>query len=174
MSEQEKQRPRAFRLGAVTGAGNDFVIEDRPDVYAAEAESLSVDPAERAVEAAQTRGILRGAGFSWGGLLASALGGLASFALGLWLDGLIEALFARSRALGFIGLGLAGLALLAAFVLAGREIHAIFRQRRIATLHIALARAHEADDREAARRHVGELAALYFKRPETASARENP
>jgi putative membrane protein len=63
--------------------------------------------------------------------------------------------------------------LLALLVLAGREIHAIFRQRHIALLHIALARAHEADDRDAAREEVGELAALYENRPETANARKS-
>lgn len=173
MSEQEKQRPRAFRLDPASGAASDFVIEDRPDAYAEEAQLLGVDPAELAVEAAQSRGFLRGAGFSWGGLLASALGGLASFALGLWLDGLIESLFARSKALGLIGVGLAGLALLAALVLTGREIRAILRQRRIATLHIDLARAHEADDRDAARKKVGELAALYVERAESANARKH-
>ena len=172
MSEDKKQRPRAFRLDEAAPQV-DFIVEDRPDAYAAEAELLLGDPAERAVEAAQGRAILRGAGFSWSGLFFSALGGLATFAFGLWLDQLIESLFARSSALGVIGLGLAGLALLALLVLTGREIHAIFRQRHIARLHIALARAHEADDRDAAREKVGELAALYEKRPETAAARKS-
>jgi len=173
MSE-DRIRPRAFRLDrSGANATEDFIVEDAPDAYAAEAECLAADPEERAVEVAQTRGFLRGAGFSWGGLLASALGGLFTFSIGLWLDGLVESLFARSAALGVIGLGLAGFALLAALVLTGGEIRAIFRQRRIALLHIALARAHEADDRDAARRQVGELAALYAARPETANARKH-
>ncbi len=171
MSEEKKQRPRAFRLDPATGS--DFVVEDRPDPYQAEAELLVGDAAEQAVEVAQGREILRGGGFSWVGLLFSALGGLATFAFGLWLNGLIEALFARSAALGAIGRGLAGIALLARLVVLGREIFATFRQRHIALLHIALARAHGADDREAARKQVGELAKLYEKRPETAAVRKN-
>ncbi len=148
------------------------MVEEKPDAYAAEAEVFG-DPAEQAVEAAQSRGFLRGAGWSWSGLLVSALGGLVSFAFGLWLDGLIEQLFARSVALGAIGLGLAGLALLATIVLTGREVIAILRQRQIALLHRELARAHEADERELARQKVGELIALYKHQPATAVARAN-
>jgi putative membrane protein len=170
MTEPGKQRPRAFRLDAAD-ARLEFVVEEKPDAYAAEAEAPLGDPAERAVEAAQSRGFLRHAAFSWSGLLISALGGLASFTIGLWLDGLIESLFARSVALGMIGVGLAGLALLAALVLAGREFGAILRQRQIALLHRELARAHEADDRELARKKVGELSALYKDQPRTAAAR---
>ncbi|WP_294536502.1 TIGR01620 family protein [uncultured Rhodoblastus sp.] len=170
MNEEKKQRPRAFRLDSA--AGPDFVVEDRPDPYEAEAEALAGDAAEQAVEAVQGRTILRGTVFSWSGLLFSALGGLASFAFALWLNSLVEALFARSETLGLIGLALAGLALLALLVLLGREVKSVFRQRRIASLHIALARAHAADDREAARREVAELAKLYEKRPETAAARK--
>lgn len=172
MSDAPKSRPRAFRLDELApGETRDFTIEERPDAYEAEAALLVGDPAERAAEEAQARGFLRRGAFSWGGLLFSALGGLAAFSFGLWLDQLVEALFARSAALGVIGLGLAGLALLAILVLVGRETLAIFRQRKIALLHKALALAHETDDRDLARARIGELAALYEKRPETAAAR---
>ena len=106
-------------------------------------------------------------------MLASALGGLLTFSIGLCARRPVEALFARSAALGFIGLGLAGLALLAALVLAGRETRAIFRQRRIALLHIALARAHEADDRDEARATGRRIGGALPARPETANARKH-
>jgi putative membrane protein len=57
-------------------------------------------------------------------------------------------------------------------VLAGREIRAIFRQRRIAVLHRQLALAHETDDRDLARAKVGELVALYKHDPRAAAARK--
>jgi putative membrane protein len=165
-------RPRAFRLDELaSGDGREFVLEERPDAYEAEADLLVADAAERAAEEAQARGFLRRGALSWGGLLASSLAGLAAFSFGLWLDQIVESLFARSAALGFIGLGLAALAALALAVLAGREIVAIFRQRKIALLHKALALAHESDDRDLARAKIGELAALYEGKPATAAAR---
>jgi putative membrane protein len=172
MTEEPKSRPRAFRLDELAGGqARDFVLEERPDAFEAEAAALVGDSAERAAEEAQARGFLRRSAMSWGGLLLSSLGGLAVFSFGLWLDQLIEALFARSPALGLFGLALAGLALLAILALAGREMVAIFRQRKIALLHKALALAHETDDRDLARAKVGELVTLYADRPAAAAAR---
>ena len=172
MSDAPKSRPRAFRLDErAPGDARDFVLEERPDAFEAETALLIGDSAERATEEAQARGFLRRAAFSWGGLLLSSLGGLVAFSFGLWLDQLVESLFARSPALGVIGLVLAGLALLALVALSGREILAIFRQRKIALLHKALALAHETDDRELARAKVGELVALYEDRPAVAASR---
>ncbi len=168
--DSRKFRPRAFRLDDQPKAP-DFVVEEQPDPYRIEAELL-LDPAEQAVEKAQKQGFLGGGVFSWSGLLLSALGGLVSFAFTLWLSNLIESLFARSAALGVIGLGLAALALLAALVLAGREIKSIFRQRHIALLHRELALAHETDDSDLARKKVRELSALYKHDPFATAARE--
>ncbi len=52
-----------------------------------------------------------------------------------------------------------------------REFLAVARQTKIAELHVALATARAADDRDAARKLVGRLVALYRRRPETAHAR---
>ena len=163
-------RPRAFRLDDQPKTTPDFIVEEKPDAYRIEAELL-LDPAEQAVEKAQKQGFLGGGVFSWSGLLLSAMGGLVSFAFTLWLSNLIESLFARSAALGVIGLGLAALALLAALVLAGRELKSIFRQRKIALLHRELALAHETDDSDLARKKVRELSALYKHDPRAAAAR---
>ena len=172
MTDAPRSRPRAFRLDELApGAGHDFVLEERPDAYEAETALLIGDPDEQAAEEAQAAGFLRRGSFGWGGLLASSLGGLIAFSSGLWLDQLVEALFARSMALGVIGLGLAALALLALLALIGREARAILRQRRVALLHKALALAHETDDRDLARAKIAELAAIYQKRPATAAAR---
>jgi putative membrane protein len=180
----DRPRPRAFRLDDANVRLSDdqadtfrkhggTVIEPQPDAFVAGEAGLPalLDPEEGAIEAAQTRGLLRRTLFSWGGLFWSAAGGLAALALALWFDRLIRDLFDRSTTLGTIGLVLAGFALLAVFVLLVRELTAIYRQAHIAHLHIALAEAHAADDREAARARVGELAALYAQRPETATAR---
>ncbi len=172
MTDAPRSRPRAFRLDELAPGGErDFVLEERPDAYEAETARLTGDPDEQAAEQAQAAGFLRRGSFGWGGLLISSLGGLIAFSFGLWLDQLIESLFTRSMALGFVGLGLAGLALLALVALIGREARAIFRQRRVALLHKALALAHETDDRDLARAKIGELAAIYQGRPATAAAR---
>ncbi len=169
MSETPKPRPRAFRLDRA----ENLELEPAPDFYAQEVACGDIaDPAERAAEAAQSVGFFPGRRvWSWGGLLGAALGALASFAFGLWLDALVEELFAKSAALGWIGVGLAALALLAIVALVAREIVAIYRQRAIARLHRALALAHEADDGAAAKEKIAELAALYAHKPETAGAR---
>ena len=175
-----KRRPRAFRLDDVHAGDfarqtprETLVIEPAQDPYEAEAEAAMApaDPEEQAVETAQTAGIVRRSLFSWGGLFWSALSGLVTLSIGLWLTKLLDDLFARAPAFGFLGLALAGLALLALLVLAGREILGIMRQRHIAELHMGLARARETDDRDAARKLVKELASLYAARPQTAQAR---
>lgn len=180
MTSEPKLRPRAFRLDE-SNSGLDatpaeaprasVVIEATPDPYEAEAEAAAAFAEEAAVEAAQKKGMIGGGVWSWAGLFGAALGGLVSLWLGLQLEMLLEALFARSTTFGVIGLGLVGVVVTAVVVLATREIVSVLRQRQVAGLHIGLAQAREADDFKEARRLVGELAALYNGRPETARAR---
>jgi putative membrane protein len=168
MSEAEKFRPRAFRLDALENQA----LESQPDFYAAEAVQTPADPLERATEAAQSEGFFpRHRGWSWGGLLVSALGALVTIGFGLWVDSLIETLFAKSLALGWIGIGLGAVVLLAIGVLIGREITVLARQRAIARLHRALALAHETDDGPLAKEKIVELASLYADKPDMAAAR---
>ena len=189
MNGEERQRPRAFRLdderivvadGETPAPDNlrqdklrkgGVVVETTPDAFAPGDETNEPRDDEEATEIAQSRGMLARALFSWGGLLWSALGGLVSMALGLWATRIVEDLFARSAALGWIGVGLASLFVVALLALGLREMRAIFRQRHIAHLHGALARARDADDRDAARAGAGELLSLYANRPDTARAR---
>ena len=178
----ERPRPRAFRLDddKVMIADGDLaaaaefrkaggaVIAPAPDVFAEQTEPASD---EIAIEIAQKRGLLRRALFTWGGLFWSALSGLVSLGVGLWTTRIVDDLFARSATLGWVGVGLATILLLSLLGVGTREARAIFRQRRIAHLHIALAEARARDDRESARKGVAELVAIYGGRPETARAR---
>ena len=183
MTSDPKQRPRAFRLdeghvelpdGKPASRRDDgrVVIEPQPDAYSYLGES-SIPAEERAVEEAQKRGIVARSVMSWGGLFWSALGALLSLAVGIWFDSLIEQFFARSVALGWIGVALLAFAGLALLVLLMREIGGLLRQRHIARLHMAFASARLADDRDAARRLMRDLISLYVSRPETARARAN-
>jgi putative membrane protein len=178
---ENRRPPRAFRLdelnlslaGSAAEKARATVIEPTFDPFEAEIEAAvaAADPDEAAVEIAQKRGIVARSLFSWSGLFWSALGGLVSLGFGLQLTELVDALFAHSPMIGVIAVGLASLGGIALFVLVGREIAAVVRQRHIAELHIGLARAREADDFKEARRLVGELAGLYVGRAETARAR---
>ncbi len=182
-----RPRPRAFRLNGDTVVPPKSapqgpepprpfatqVIEPEEDAFAnrLEGHAFGLDADEQAVEEAQVSGLLRRFIFSWGGVFWSALGGLASLTITLWLTNLVEELFAHSAILGTIGLALAlALAVAAAFLLA-REVVAIIRQNAIAKLHIALAKAREQDDGKVARARLVELCRVYEKRPETAQAR---
>ncbi|MFO1116457.1 MAG: TIGR01620 family protein [Beijerinckiaceae bacterium] len=185
MSGEERSRPRAFRLDdgkvlvsdADAAAATEFrrsggvVVAPAPDAFAPDGEPAEPQSEEQAVEIAQQRGVLKRALLSWGGLFWSALGGLVSLGFGLWTARIVDELFARSMTLGWIGVALAAVLLLAILGLLARESRAIFRQKRIAHLHAALAEARETDDRQAARSRVGELVALYADRPDTARSR---
>ncbi len=177
MTDARSARPRAFRLD---GSGVAFaeeegrrsrpVIEPQPDAYAAEA-APGLDPDEAAVEDAQKRGMTARKALTWGGLFWSATGALASLAIGVWFANLVEQLFVRSTALGWVGVGLLALAGLALAVLLAREIRSLFQQKRIAKLHADFAAARAADARESARVCVKTLAAMYVLRADTAQAR---
>ena len=185
MSGDQRPRPRAFRLdddkvlvsepdapaAAEFRKSGGVVIAPAPDAFAPDDEPAEPKSNEEAVEIAQKRGLLKRALFTWGGLFWSALGGLVSLGFGLWTTRIVDDLFARSLTLGWIGVAFAAVLLLAILGLLARETRAIFRQRRIAHLHVAFAQAREKDDRTAARKHIGELLALYASRPDTARAR---
>lgn len=178
--DARRPRPRAFRLDAADGGPTSraeapprpaVVLEAQEDAYAREAALLALPPEEAAIEAAQALGMKRRARRGWGTLFGAALAGLASLSLWLWIDQLVGNLFARAPALGWFGLGLLALLGLAGLALLVREALGVLRQARVARLHAGLAAAHLADDRDAARRLVAEVSALYAMRPETARGR---
>ena len=176
-----RPRPRVFRMppadpeAAVPIApGEAPVVEWQEDAFAREAavaRRLHLPAGEAAVELAQAQGMERRGRPGWGALFWSALGGLVSLAFGLWVSRLIEDLFAHTTALGWFGVGLLVLLGLAILALAIRETVGVFRQAKVARLHQALAAARLADDRDAARGLLVELAGLYAARPETARGR---
>jgi putative membrane protein len=176
---QRPPRPRAFRLDDARIAVDDgpaplapaAVIQSQHEPIPAATQPPPIDEAERQVEAAQKSGLLTRWRLSLAGLLSSGLAGLVSLGIGLWMTSLIEGLFARAKSLGLIGLAFGILFLIGLIGLVAREVYAVTRQTKIAEMHVAFAKARAADDREAARRLVGKLVALYRDRPETAHAR---
>jgi putative membrane protein len=101
-------------------------------------------------------------------LFFSALLGLVLLWLGLSVSELIEQLFIRSPALGYLGLGLAGLAALAALSIIFREIWGLMRLNRIEHIQSDAARAINHDDPDAAKRAFAGLRSLYAGRHDAA------
>ncbi|PLX37261.1 MAG: TIGR01620 family protein [Hyphomicrobiales bacterium] len=109
--------------------------------------------------------------FRWSSLFFSALGGLISLGVGLAVDQLIRDLFSRADWLGWLGIGLAALALLAALAIVLRELFGIWRLNRIDRLRTTADAVIEADDRAGAIGLVRNVSDLYANRPDTARGR---
>jgi len=167
MSNGKHRRPAAFRVDEVDIAETGPPKRSaRPTIIPATDPFAPPAPAdERAIAVPRRRG------GRWLRLFAAAVGGLVLLTLGLALDSLIRALFARTDWVGWFGLALAALAMLAVAALATREILALLRLRRIEHIHAAASAAAETDDREGARAASRQLIALYHDRPDTARGR---
>jgi putative membrane protein len=158
--------PTAFPLDELTRLEAGFEPgSGAPPALLAEPDPFS--PAE--LPAAATLPLRRGP--SWSRLLVAAVGGLGGLGLALAVDDLIGGLFARSDVLGWLGVGLAAVAVVALGMIGVRETVGLYRIRRITELRLKGAAAAEADDREASRLVVRELAALYRGRAEMARSR---
>ena len=122
------RKPRAFPLddARVTAPAADPLAADPanavPDLAAADVQAVAATvPRKRA-------------GWRWGGLFLSAVGGLISVALTVWVADFIGALFARQDWLGYLALALAVTAAFAALMIALREIGGFLRLARVASL----------------------------------------
>lgn len=98
--------------------------------------------------------IERSRGIGWGAIFLSALGGLMSIGLGIWLTSFITDLFARGGWLGTLALGLALIAAFAALVLAAREITGFFRLARVAAIRLSAEDALVNADKNGQARHL--------------------
>lgn len=107
----------------------------------------------------------------WGTIFWSALGGLVSLAAGLAVTRLMEDLFARSDALGYVGLALAALAALAFIVVVTREIIGLARLNAVERFHERATAAIAADDRPAAEAIVRDLLKFAQGSPRLARSR---
>lgn len=110
-------------------------------------------------------------GMKWGGLLFSALGGLFALAAGLWLTDFVTALVSRNDWLGWLTLGLLGLAVFAALMIALSEIWALMRLARLGRLRQSAQSAVKHDDRQAAQDAAKGVRRLYASRADLAWGR---
>lgn len=111
---------------------------------------------------------------SWCGRLLWTTGGiLLSAGLGLAADRLIRDLFAANPWLGWLGLGVLGVFLLAALVLAIREAYALRRLRALDALRRDAALAVADNDQHKAHRVAEHLLGIYSPRADLARARQS-
>jgi len=110
-------------------------------------------------------------GFSWFGAFATILGAILSLAFGLWIEGVVRALFERAPALGWFGLGLVAVLVLLVVGFIWREVAAIARQSHIDGLREKAAAARASDDRFQGLRVIDALISLFSNRPDTARGR---
>ena len=100
-----------------------------------------------------------------------AAGLLLSLAVGLWTERLVRELFDRADWLGWVGLGLAIVALAALLIIIVREAMALARLASVAKLHERGLEAIASNDPRKARALVDELATFVSAQPETAAGR---
>ncbi len=179
MTERKRRPPSAFPVDKpnVRVAGPEK-RRDRPETATADAKPATTvitpapeDDVPPAVAVAERAAKAPSRSSAWGRLFFAGLGGLVTLAIGLAVDQLIRDLFARTDWLGWLGVALAAMVALASIVIAAKELAGLMRLRQIAGLRERAAAAAEADDRKLARSVVGDVAALYGGRPETAHGR---
>jgi len=103
-------------------------------------------------------------GKRWGTLLLGSLVSLLILAGGMAITQLVEDLFTRSIALGWIALAIAGLAGLSALAIIAREIWGLARLSRITHIQLDAARAINTREAPAAMRAIEGLTAIYRSR----------
>lgn len=112
-------------------------------------------------------------GFGWAAMFWSAIGGLVALALGLAITALLEDLFARTPALGWIGMALTAIAVLALLVIVVREAFGLFRLSAIGDLRERAAATIISDRKTDAAAIVRELLDLTRTSPPLARARND-
>ncbi|WP_404403199.1 YcjF family protein [Pelagibacterium halotolerans] len=150
----EARPPRAFSSDRV---------EETEDVFTESAETLAASDVPPEPEKR---------GGVWRGLTLWTGGTLVSLGLGLAAERLIRDLFARYDWLGWLGLGVLAVFILALAVLVIREIAGLIRLRMLDALRDRAARTLITDDLKDARAVASHVLELYSARAELARARE--
>lgn len=104
-------------------------------------------------------------------VLFTALGVLFSFAIGLWVEDLIRAMFNRTSWLGILTLVVAAIALVSFLILITRELISLRRLASVSALRLHAHEAAQKDDIKAARHAVAQLVSITANIPATARGR---
>jgi putative membrane protein len=164
MMAQPPRGPRIFRTddSRLLQSDNSLADEGSAD------EAVGERPAEQVQSSAMLR-LMRLRRIGWGTIFFSALGGLVSIALGIWVTNFVTDLFARSGWLGYLALTLAALAALAALIIILRELLGFLRLGRIASIRLSAQDALDLKDKKQAEATTRSLEALFSARTEMKS-----
>lgn len=154
---EERRKPQVFDLDATD-------VETR-----AQAEEFS--DADLAVSAARRPLSTSAGSWRWFKLLLKAIVALIAMSLGLRLYDMAIALIQRQDWFGWLALGIAGVAALAAVILIVKELAAIIGLSRLQSLRRSMDRALADDDARATQQTVVELGRHYGDRPDLAIPR---
>lgn len=157
MTTADERRPRVF-------APDDpalVVAKEEPKASAAETAPPPLDEGE-ASRLPTTADVKRG--FSWGAMLLSAIAGLTALAAGVAWTRFINEALARDDWVGWIASGLLALLMLAAVVIAVKEISGLFRLARLGRLKKDIDAALREGDVKRERTAVVALKALFADR----------
>jgi putative membrane protein len=141
--EEDTRKPQLFSL-------DDERLAPAAPEPPTQAPAGAAEEAGAAVTAWSAATLAKPRGIRWTNVLFSALGGLVSLALTIWITNFVADLFARGGWLGYLALALALIAALAAFMIAAREILGFFRLGRVATIRLKAEAALAEADKKAA------------------------
>lgn len=156
-ADETPRRPRTF-------APDDARLRSAPEPLSEPGEVAAIP--ETAAPAPPAP--LRPRGWRWGALFLSALGGLVSLALGLWVWDFVGKLFAREDWLGWLALILALLAAFAGLMIALREIFGFIRLARVAAIRAEADNALVSADKRRASSASSSIESLFSAREELA------
>lgn len=129
------------------------------------------EPFEALTEAGPVDAARPRTGIPYGRIFVGALSALLTLALTLWAQRTVTDLFVQSPLLGWIGLGVAAIALFAGLAIIIRMLRDVVMGRRIDKLRDAAQAALEGRDLPRARAVAAELMSLVAGQPETARGR---
>lgn len=164
MMSQAPRGPRIFRPDDSRLVQTDDTFAD-DEAGEENADNTRSSPASSTAILSLTR--LRRVG--WGTILLSALGGLISIGISIWIANFIADLFSRSGWLGYAALILAAIAGLAALIIIFRELLGFFRLGRIASIRLAAQNALDLGDKKQAEQTAKSLEALFSARGDVRS-----
>jgi putative membrane protein len=166
MSERPR-KPAAYRLDdpdVVVSRADETSARGRGVLVTPEPEPALPVPVDAAIPAPRRR-------WRWGTMFWSACGGLVLLGLGVSVARLVTDLFSYSSGLGYLGVVLSAIAVVALLVVIGRETIGLLRLATVEKLHARAAQILISDDRDAGRAVVRELLAFERATPELARAR---
>jgi putative membrane protein len=160
-TKQEKRRsPAALK------ADDPKVVLDELEIFEKPVAAPPTGEADQSPPAPDLKRIRRGV--RWGGILISALGGLLLLALGTWMTDYVVASIQRQDWLGWLTLGLLGIAVFAATMIILREVVALLRIRRLDQFQHTAQSALNQDDNAEATKLARQVTRLYAPRAELA------